>query len=418
MNGGSLMRDFDSYFLMKPPDAAEFVRQKLRFFEPGAMLEHSEIGDGNLNYIFRIREPATGKSVVIKQAGGTARLSDQFKVSPDRNRIEYDILTIENELAPGLVPRVYAYDPAMNCCAMEDLSDHTIMRAALLSRRTFPLFADHITTFMANTLLLTTDVVMDHKKKKEVVKNFINPDLCEITEDLVYTEPFNDVKKRNDPFPPNLDFIRRELYEDREILLETAKMKFDFFCNAQCLVHGDLHTGSIFVREDSTKMIDPEFAYYGPAGYDVGNVIANLIFAWANADTVMEAGAGRKDFTGWLERTIDEVMSMFVSKWKKLWTQKVTEVVARYNGFAEWYLDGILRDTAGVAGLELCRRIVGIAHVKDMTSIQDPAARVRAERLCLTAAKRYIKERERIRTGRDYLDIMLAAAAAHPRGRA
>ena len=151
------------------------------------------------------------------------------------------------------------------------------------------------------------------------MKSFINPDLCEITEDLVYTEPFNDVKKRNDPFPPNLDFIRRELYEDREIRLESAKMKFDFFCNTQCLVHGDLHTGSVFVREDSTKVIDPEFAYYGPAGYDVGNVIANLIFAWANADTVMEAGTARTDFTGWLEKTIEEVMSLFVSKWRQLW---------------------------------------------------------------------------------------------------
>jgi 5-methylthioribose kinase len=411
------MADFSRYFLMKPADAAEFARTRLGLFPPGAALEHAEIGDGNLNYIFRIRDPASGRAVVIKQAGGTARLSDQFKVSPDRNRIEHDILVIENELAPGLVPKVFGFDPVMNALAMEDLSDHTIMRAALLERRTFPLFADHITTFMVNTLLLTSDAVIDHKKKKETVKSFINPDLCEITEDLVYTEPFNDVKKRNDPFPPNRDFIRRELYEDREILLETAKMKFDFFCNAQCLVHGDLHTGSLFVREDSTKAIDPEFAYYGPAGYDVGNVIANLIFAWANADTVMEAGAKRRAFTGWLERTIEEVMGLFVSKWKALWADRVTETVARYDGFAQWYLDGILRDTAGVTGLELCRRIVGIAHVKDITSIAEPAARLRAERLCIRAAKVYIRERDRIKTGSDYLDILSRAAAEYPHGR-
>jgi 5-methylthioribose kinase len=405
------MGNFNSYFLMKSADAAEFARDKLHLFEPKAVLEHEEIGDGNLNYIFRIREPSSGKAVVIKQAGGTARLSDQFKVSPDRNRIEHDILVIENELAPGLVPKVFGYDAAMNALAMEDLSDHTIMRTALLQRRTFPLFADHITTFMVNTLLLTSDVVMDHKKKKAVVANFINPDLCEITEDLVYTEPFNDVKKRNDPFPANLDFIRAELYRDRDILLETAKMKFDFFCNAQCLVHGDLHTGSVFVREDSTKAIDPEFAYYGPAGYDVGNVIANLIFAWANTDTVMDPGPDRRAFAGWLERTIDEVMALFVSKWKALWARKVTETVARYDGFAQWYLDGILRDAAGVAGLELCRRIVGIAHVMDITSIAEPARRLRAERMCIRAAKQYILGRDKIKTGSDYLDILRKAAA-------
>ncbi len=412
------MRDFTKYFLMKSEDAVEFARDKLEFFPRGATLESAEIGDGNLNYIFRVREPASGKGVVIKQAGDTARISDQFKVSPDRNRIEHDILVIENELAPGLVPKIYGFDPVMNALAMEDLSDHAIMRGALLERRTFPLFADHITTFMVNTLLLTSDAVIDHKKKKETVKRFINPDLCEITEDLVYTEPFNDVKKRNDPFPPNADFIKRELYEDKEILLETAKMKFDFFCNAQCLIHGDLHTGSIFVREDSTKAIDPEFAFYGPAGYDVGNVIANLIFAWANADTVMEAGSKRAAFTGWLEKTIDDVMRLFVSKWKALWARCVTETVARYDGFAEWYLDGILRDTAGVAGLELCRRIVGIAHVKDITSIADRDARLRAERLCIRAAKRCILERDGIRSGADYLNVLHAAAKEYPRPRA
>ena len=407
------MADYGKYFLMKAADAAEFARARLDMFRGSGPLEYAEIGDGNLNYIFRIVDPATGRSAVLKQAGDTARISDQFKVSPDRNRIEYDILRIQNELAPGLVPKVFHYDSVMNCCAMEDLSDHAIMRGALLQRRRFPLFADHVTTFMVNTLLDTSDAVIDHKRKKATVGNFINPDLCEITEDLVYTEPFNDVKGRNDVFPPNKEFIERELYRDKRILLETAKMKFDFLCNAQSLIHGDLHTGSIFVTEKSTKMIDPEFAYYGPAGYDVGNVIANLIFAWANADTLM--GEGRDGFTGWLEDTIRDVMRLFIGKWRARWAEKVTEVTAKYEGFADWYLNGILRDTAGVTGLELCRRIVGIAHVKDITSIADPSARVRAERLCIAAAKRFILERERFRTGDEYLAAVKEAAALFPR---
>ncbi len=412
------MARFDAYFLMKPADAAEYAREKLAFFDGGADLQFTEIGDGNLNFIFRVVDRRGGRSVVIKQAGHTARISDQFKLSLDRNRIEYDILKMERELAPGLVPEVYGYDPIMSCCAMEDLSDHAIMRRALLERRQFPLFAEHITTFMANTLLLTSDAVLDHKRKKELVGDFINPDLCEITEDLVYTEPFNDLKARNLPFGPNLEFIRRELYGDEALRLETAKLKFDFLANAQCLVHGDLHTGSIFVRPDSTKVIDPEFAFYGPAGYDVGNVVANLVFAWVNADTTMPAGRERDAFSGWVARTLEEVVDLFKTKWRKLWDEKVTEPVARYPGFAEWYLDGVLRDTAGVTGLELCRRIVGIAQVKDITSIADPAKRVRAERLCLTLAKRCIRERGQVRSGRDYLDLLGWAAAQYPRGEA
>jgi 5-methylthioribose kinase len=406
---------FDRYFLMKAVDAAEYASAKLAGFGDAADLRASEIGDGNLNYIFRVEDLRGHRSVVIKQAGDTARISSDFRISTDRNRIEYEVLKLEAELAPGLVPEVYRYDPVMFCCAMQDLSDHVIMRRALLDRAVLPRFADDITTFMANTLLLTSDVVMEHKAKKRLQGSFINPDLCEITEDLVYTEPFNDLKQRNQVFAPNREFVQRELYDDQALRRETAKLKFEFLTNAQCLIHGDLHTGSIFVRPDSTKVIDPEFAFYGPAGYDVGNVIANLVFAWTNADTTMTDPVHRNEFAGWLERTLAEVVDQFQAKWSALWAERVTEPTARYPGFAGWYLDGVMRDTAGVCGLELCRRTVGLAQVKDLTSIAEPERRVRAERLCLAFAKRCILQRDGFRTGADYLAALAAVAVEYPR---
>lgn len=409
------MSRFDKYFLMKPEDVIEYAKEKLDIFDADADLECKEIGDGNINYVFRVWDKNSDKSVIIKQAGDTARISDEFKLSTDRNRIEAEILQLEGKLAPGLAPVVYKYDGVMNCCSMEDLSDHEIMRQALIEHKKFPLFADHITTFMVNTLLLTTDVVLDHKEKKEMVKRYINPELCEITEDLVYTEPFNDYRKRNDVFPPNLEWVKKELYEDKELRLEAAKLKFEFMTNAQALIHGDLHTGSIFIKPDSTKVIDPEFAFYGPIGYDTGNVIANLIFAWANADATISDQAQRADYTSWLEKTIVEIIDMFREKFLKAWKEKVTEVLAKEEGFDEWYLGTVLRDTAAVTGLELCRRIVGLAHVKDITCIEDEKARLRAERICLTAAKNYIKNRESYKIGADFLATLKEAVEKFPR---
>ena len=409
------MEKFTSYFTMNEADAIEYARTRLDFFEPDAELSCSEIGDGNLNYVFRIADGKTGRSIIIKQAGPVARISDEFRVSPDRNRIESEILTLQYELAPGLVPKVFRYDPVMNCCAMEDLSDHTIMRKALLEHRQFPLFADHITTFMVNTLLLTSDVVMNHKAKKERMKRFVNPDLCEITEDLVYTEPFYDCP-RNDVFEPTRPFARKLLWEDETLRLETAKLKFDFMTRAQSLVHGDLHTGSIFVRPDSTKVIDPEFAFYGPAGYDVGNVLANLIFAYVNARQTMKEGSAKDLHIGWVRKTIEEVADLFQSKFLAAFREHATEPTARIPGFDRFYLGGIMSDASAVTGLELCRRTLGLAHVKDLTSIADPEKRAEAERICLIAGKTFIMERDRIQTGRDYirtLDDSVAAAAAN-----
>jgi len=294
---------------------------------------------------------------------------------------------------------------------MEDLSDHVIMRTALLDHKTFPLFADDITTFMVNTLLLTTDVVMDHKKKKSLVKNYINPELCEITEDLVYTEPYNDFNKRNNVFPPNLQWVTENVYGDAELRLEAAKLKFDFLANSQALIHGDLHTGSIFIKQDSTKIIDPEFAFYGPIGYDTGNIVANLIFAWANGDATLTDESERARYLGWVEKTIVEVVDMFISKFDKAWDENANELLAKEPGFREWYLDGILRDTAAVAGLEMNRRVIGLAQVKDIATIADAKARVRAERICLTAAKEFIKRRDNYQNGTQFLNTLKNSVA-------
>jgi 5-methylthioribose kinase len=66
-----------------------------------------------------------------------------------------------------------------------------------------------------------------------------------------------------------------------------------------------------------------------------------------------------------------------------------------------------------VAGLEGSRRIIGIAQVKDITTIEDEAKRIRAERICLTAAKEFIMNRDNFKTGKDFLNVILKAAGQY-----
>lgn len=407
-----IMTNFNTYFLMNADEVIPYVKAKTDFFDREASLSCDEIGDGNLNYVFRVCDEQTGKSLIVKQAGDTARISDEFKLSTNRIRIESNVLKLEGELAPGLVPDVYLYDDVMNCCVMEDLSDHTILRTALNEGRIFPKLADDLTTFMVNTLLLTSDVVMEHKAKKELVQDYINPELCEISEDLVYSEPFTDHNSRNDLFPANKEWIEENIYGDDQLRFEAAKLKFAFMTNAQALVHGDLHSGSVFVKEDSTKVIDPEFAFYGPMGYDTGNVIANLMFAWSRAYVT---NADEK-YSEWLEQTIKDTVDLFTEKFLTSWKENVTDIMAKEQGFDHWYLDTVLQDTASVTGMEMIRRIAGLAKVKDLTSIADEHQRVTAERICLTAAKRFILNATAYKTGGQFLQVLKDSASSHNMG--
>ncbi len=402
------MASYDRYFLMKEEDVAGYVQAKYAgYFAQDAKLTVKEIGDGNLNYVFRVTEDASGKSMIVKQAGEALRISAEMHVSTDRNRIESEILQLQDRLAPGSVPKIYGYDTVMCACAMEDLSDHELMRYALMKHEIFPRFAEDISTYMVNTLLKTTDVVMEHKEKKALVKSFINPELCEITEDLVLMEPYNDLKGRNIVDDSIADFVEKELYGDDTLKLEAAKLKFNFMNNAQALLHGDLHTGSIFVKKDSTKIFDPEFAFYGPMGYDVGNVAANLIFAYDNG-----RAAGAEEFCAWVLECMRETIDLFIAKFRKAYDESVTEPMARTKGFREAYLAGILSDTAGYTGTELHRRTVGMAQVKDVNSISDPEKKAYAKKLNILAGKDFILHRDAFRCGQDYVDAVKRAEEA------
>ena len=60
---------------MKEKDVFEYIQEKIKFFDNNAKPVCKEIGDGNLNYVFRITDQITGKSIVVKQAGETLRIS-------------------------------------------------------------------------------------------------------------------------------------------------------------------------------------------------------------------------------------------------------------------------------------------------------------------------------------------------------
>jgi len=200
-----------------------------------------------------------------------------------------------------------------------------------------------------------------------------------------------------------LPFVEKELYEDRRLRLEVAKLKAGFLSGSQALIHGDFHTGSVFVREDSTKVIDPEFAFFGPAGFDPGVMAANAVFALLSA-----RAEGRENEAGtFLVRFVDR----FIERWKDLWSVSVSDPSFQVPGYAEWHLNRVLSDAAGSAGLELCRRTVGIAQVKDLTALADPQARLRAQRASVRAGKALILGRDRVRSGNDYWKTVRRAAA-------
>nr|WP_307776430.1 S-methyl-5-thioribose kinase [uncultured Cetobacterium sp.] len=395
------MKKYQEHFRMSIEDAVNYTKD-FNIFSKDSKLRGEEIGDGNINYIFRIIEDETGKSVVLKQADKFLRSSGR-PLDLERSRIEAEILKIEGKFAPEFVPKVYHYDETMCVIVMEDISEYKNLRKELMAGKIFKNFADNISTFLVETLLPTTDLVLDRAEKKDNVKEFINKELCDISECLVFTEPYVNDRNRNIVLHENQEFVNKYIYEDKDLHLEAAKLKNNFMNNAQALIHGDLHSGSIFINEKGMKVIDPEFSFYGPMGYDIGNVIGNLFFSLVNRNLLMEPGKEKNEFLKWLSETIENIFDMFIEKFHKKYQKIVKDPLYNNEIFENWYLKQIISDSIGCAGLEIIRRVVGDSKVMEITSIEDVEKRVAVERELLKIGVTLIKERDKIRIGKDLI---------------
>ncbi|MED1787536.1 S-methyl-5-thioribose kinase [Brevibacillus laterosporus] len=381
------------YQALSVQEAILYVQNQGTIFTQVASLVSQEIGDGNLNLVFRITDEATGKSVIVKQALPYARVvGESWPLTLDRSRIEAEALKIQRELVGDLVPEVYHHNSELALTIMEDVGDHKLLRAGLIDGEVYPHFARHIGTFLAHTLFFTSDLGIHPFAKKANVSKFINPELCKITEDLVFTDPYVD-HETND-FNP---LIRRDIeaiWENQALRREIAKLKYGFLTRAEALLHGDLHTGSIFVTQTSTKVIDPEFAFYGPIGFDIGAVIANLILNYAGQYGLQADIEKRESYRFYLLDTVENVWNEFVSQFVRLWHKQAEERSARVPDFWQDYVSQVLQDTAGYAGCKILRRVIGLAGVADLNRIEQVEIRAEAERLALEIGQSLIINRK------------------------
>ena len=399
------MKSFNEFFLMNTEDVKRYAVEVLHKFEVGEETECIEIGDGNINYVFKIWSKKDGHSLVVKQADKLLRSSGR-PLDTYRNKIEAKILQMEGELAPGLVPEVFYYDEVMCALSMEDISAYKNLRKELMANRVYAHLSENLSSFMVDTLLPTTDLVLGSAEKKNYVKFFVNPELCDITEDLVLSEPYMSVpyneRNKNIITEGNEAFVEEFLYNDEQLHAEVAILRDLFMNNAQSLIHGDLHSGSVFANEDGIKVIDPEFAFYGPMGYDIGNVIGNFFFSLANKVYTMPE---QTEAIETLYRIIAETFDLTREKLLKKYNELVTFPLYRVDGFKYSYIDSVMADSLGYAGTEIIRRTVGDSKVMEVTSVSDLSKRIPMERALVKLGIALIKNRCTIESGKEIVDI-------------
>jgi 5-methylthioribose kinase len=387
-----------------------FSLPKIKAFFNADSLVINEIGDGNLNFVFLVTSGSDdSKQLIVKQAVPYLRCAgESYPLS--KERMTYEIRSLEQfaQLSPH-IPKIYHSDEEMSLLIMEYLSSHLIMRKGMIEGIEYPKFAEHISSFLANTLFKTSSLYLSSFDKRTLISQFIgNSELCKLTEDFVFTAPF--MEDDTNAELPELSDTAECIANDTKLKTKILHLKYKFMNQSDALLHGDLHTGSIMVNQDETYVIDSEFAFVGPMGFDVGALIANLVMSWVSHTLQDE----NKKYSDLILDTINSVWHLFNKKFLTLWSE-TEESALLTKGFANskilaayqaQFMKTLLQESIGFAGCKIIRRQFGIAGVEDIREIEDAAVREKANRLAVKIGERFIKQYHTVNSMDDMMKLV------------
>ncbi len=366
-------------------------------------LSITEIGDGNLNYVYKVSSRTDdAKSIIVKQAVPYLRMAGEaWPLGRERMLYEIRALSAHNDLVPQFVPTVIHADEAMSTVVMQCLNEHIILRSGMIEGVEYPNVGSHIGHFLADTLFKTSALSMDSAKRREMMHRFtLNTELCKLTEDFIFKFPFQP-HESNYSNPATDRWVEENIHTDERYKTDVLHFKQLFISKAEALLHGDLHSGSVMVNEHETFVIDPEFAFFGPISFDVGKIISNFILCC----TAHCERNGGKHYQDWILSQIPVIWNTFESRFLELWSEKTDDSTLSEKSllsdkglgdFRTRFLIETLQDAIGFAACSMARRTIGIAGVADIRDIEDVAIRSKLEIANLKLSKHLMQSRSEI----------------------
>ncbi len=361
-----------------------------------------DVADGNLNAVFLVDGPDGG--VCVKQALPYVRVAGE-SWPLDVKRAAYEAAYLAR-LAPhvkGLAPELHHYDPEFFAIVMEKLEPHRILRKGLIAGERFPKAPEHVAEFVAQAAFHTSDLAVPFERKNADVALFAqNVALQRITVDLVFTDPYVEVWRNKIAAP--LASWAAALRSDVALKSAVAELRLRYLTKTQSLLHGDLHSGSVMATPEDTRVIDGEFAWVGPTGFDVGNFIAHYVMAWYAKPFHAGEREANAAYRGAIAGDIARFWLTFRRRFLDIWRTADTAGdglppghfadpagAARLATIREAYVEAIFRDALGYLAIKTIRRVVGYAQIADFLTIENEERRAEAQAGALALARALLK---------------------------
>ncbi|WP_282162412.1 phosphotransferase [Ulvibacterium marinum] len=274
-------------------------------------------GEGNMNVVLRIR--TNTRSFILKQSRPYVQKYQQIAAPLERIEVERDFYeTVKSSALNAHIPKILGYDAETFVMILEDLGhceDMTLMYA----KKSFSKKALEKLVFILGLI---------HKKK--VPADFPkNLEMRYLNHQHIFVLPFlEDNGFQLDDVQPGLQELSMSYKKDTGLKTLVDHIGKIYLSEGHTLIHGDYYPGSWMTEGNNLYVIDPEFGFVGFAEFDLGVMVAHLILATHKPDYM-------------------------------------DTILEKYEGKADRRL------VSQVAGIEIMRRLIGLAQLPLVRSIEE-----------------------------------------------
>lgn len=288
-------------------------------------------GEGNMNVVLRVI--TNNRSFILKQSRPYVEKYKQIAAPLERIAVEKKFYQAVRDNAVNVhVPKILGYDATEYLLLLEDLG-HCEDMTAIYERKA-------ISAKQLDRLVFILGLV----HRKSVSDDFPeNMEMRKLNHHHIFVLPFlEDNGFQLDDVQVGLQELSRPFKNDSALKAIIEKIGEKYLSPGNTLIHGDYYPGSWMTEAENLYIIDPEFGFAGFAEFDLGVMAAHIIMA-----------TGKK---GFLDR-----------------------IHEKYQGEADKKL------MAQVAGIEIIRRLIGLAQLPVERSLKEKSKLLRKARKLILA---------------------------------
>lgn len=230
--------------------------------------------DGYVNLIFQVQ--SADKSVIIKQVLPYLRIWKEsgvhHPVNMERMGAEVRMLIYMNTIYPDIAPEIYHVDEAQGMIVMEDLSAFDMLRSRMTKGVTTPQIGAKVGSFLA-TLFFTTSRFHLGEADFQTLKTFFRNDEDKFLHHLIFDD--SAASSTKSPLFPEMEEKRQRMINSAAIKNNLEALREKYLHANDSLIHHDVHTSNIMVKDDRVKIFDTEFSGFGHAPIDMGRLMGS-----------------------------------------------------------------------------------------------------------------------------------------------